>query len=71
VATVLEDCTTEEQRSVMRFLWAKGLNVKDIHKEICYVYGTKCLPRKSFDNWVEIHGKRFTDDEEVEMDVRK
>jgi hypothetical protein len=30
MATVLEDFTTEEQRSVVRFLWAKGLNAKDI-----------------------------------------
>jgi hypothetical protein len=26
MATVLKDFTTEEQRSVVRFLWAKGLN---------------------------------------------
>jgi hypothetical protein len=31
-ATVHEECTTEEQRSVVRFLWAEGLNAKDIHK---------------------------------------
>jgi hypothetical protein len=34
MATVLEECTTEEQRSVARFLWAKGLYAKDIHKEL-------------------------------------
>jgi hypothetical protein len=32
MATVHEECSTEEQRSVVRFLWAKGLNAKDIHK---------------------------------------
>jgi hypothetical protein len=43
---VLEDCITEEQRSVVRFyLRAKGLNAKDIHKETCPVYGGKCLQR--------------------------
>jgi hypothetical protein len=31
MATVLEDCTTEEQSSVVRFLWAKGLNTEHIH----------------------------------------
>jgi hypothetical protein len=31
MATVLEECNTEEQRSVMRFLWTEGLN-KRIHK---------------------------------------
>jgi hypothetical protein len=31
MATVLE-CTVEKQRSVVLFLWAKGLDAKDIHK---------------------------------------
>jgi hypothetical protein len=34
MATVLEECSTEEQHSVLHFLWAKGLNAKDIHKEM-------------------------------------
>jgi hypothetical protein len=34
-------------------------------------YGGKCLSRKAFHNWVEKHGKYFTDDEEVETEVRK
>jgi hypothetical protein len=33
MATVLEECTTKGQRSVVRFLWAKGLNAKDINKK--------------------------------------
>jgi hypothetical protein len=32
MATLREECITEEQRSVMRFfLWAKGLSAKNIH----------------------------------------
>jgi hypothetical protein len=46
-------CTTEEQRSVVRFLWAKGLIAKDIHKEMFPVYGGKCLSRKVVHDWVE------------------
>jgi hypothetical protein len=34
MATVLEECATEEKLSGMRFLWAKGLHEKDIHKEM-------------------------------------
>jgi hypothetical protein len=64
-------CSTEEQRSVVRFLWAKGLNGKDIHKEMFSIYGGKCLSRKVFQNWVEERGKRFADDEEVETEARK
>jgi hypothetical protein len=32
MATALEVYTTKEQHSVVRLLWAKGLNAKDIHK---------------------------------------
>jgi hypothetical protein len=45
MVTVLEKYATEEQRSVVRFLWAKGLKAKDIHKEMFSVYGGKFLPR--------------------------
>jgi transposase len=45
--------TTEERRCCAVFLWAKGLNAKDIHKEMCPVYGGKCLSRKAVHDWVE------------------
>jgi hypothetical protein len=51
MATVLEECITEEQRSVARLLWAKGLNAKDIHTEMFLVYGGKCLLRKAVRPW--------------------
>jgi hypothetical protein len=47
MATVLEVYATEEQRSVMRFLWTKGLNSKDIHKEMFSIYSGKSLSRKA------------------------
>jgi hypothetical protein len=71
MATVLEEYDTEEQRSVVHFLWAKGLNAEDIHKEMFSAYGGKCLSRKAVHNWTEKRGKRFADDEEVETEVRK
>jgi hypothetical protein len=49
---VLEECTNEERSSVVRFLWAKGLNAKDIHKEMFPLYGGKCLSRKAVHIWV-------------------
>jgi hypothetical protein len=51
MATELEERTTGEQRSVVRFLWAKGLRAKDIHKEMFPVYGGKCLSRKAVPSW--------------------
>jgi wyosine [tRNA(Phe)-imidazoG37] synthetase (radical SAM superfamily) len=38
MATVLEVCTTEEQRSVVRFLLVKGVNAEDIHKNKCFLF---------------------------------
>jgi hypothetical protein len=57
MASVLEECTTEEQRSLVRFLWPKALNAKDIHKGMFPVYGLKCLSRKAVHNWVEKFSK--------------
>jgi hypothetical protein len=34
------------------FWRAKGLNAKDIHKEMFPVYGGKCLSRKAVYSWV-------------------
>jgi hypothetical protein len=48
MTTVLEECTTEEQRSFVRFLWAKGLSAKYINKEMFPVYGGKCCRIKRF-----------------------
>jgi hypothetical protein len=72
MATVLEECTIEEQLSVARFfLWAKGLNAKDIHKEISPVYVGKCVSHKAVHSWVEKRDKNFADNNKVETEVRK
>jgi hypothetical protein len=52
MATVLEECITDEQRSAVRLLWVKGLNAKNIHKRMHPVYCEKCLSRKAVHNWV-------------------
>jgi hypothetical protein len=53
MATVLEECITEEQRSVVLYFVGKRLNAKDIHKEMFPVYGGKFLSRKAVYNWVK------------------
>jgi hypothetical protein len=51
MTTVFQDCTTEEQRSIVRlYFWAKGLNATDIHKEMFPVYGGKCLSPQAVHN---------------------
>jgi hypothetical protein len=68
MVTVLEEYTNEEQCSVVHFLWAKGLNAKDIRKEMFPVYGGKCLSHKAVHSWV---AEGFTDGEEVETEAQK
>jgi hypothetical protein len=49
---VLEENTTEEQSSLVHFLWANGLNAKHICEEIFPLYGGKCLQHKAVHNCV-------------------
>jgi hypothetical protein len=65
MATVLEECTTEGQPFVVRFLWAKELSAKDVHEEMCPVYGGKCFSRKAVHSWVDKFSQgrsKFVDD---------
>jgi hypothetical protein len=57
MATMLEDCTTEDQRYVVRYFWAKGLSTKDIHKEMFPIIGGKHLSLKEVHNLLEKRGK--------------
>jgi hypothetical protein len=51
MATVLEECITEEQRSVELFFVGKILSTEDIHREIFPAYSGKCLSSKAVHNW--------------------
>jgi hypothetical protein len=71
MATVLAKYTTEKERTVV-FLWAKGLNAKDIHKEMFPVYGGKCLSRRAVNNWVDKFSQgrsKVTDDVRPDAEV--
>jgi hypothetical protein len=72
MVTVHEECALEEKHSDMLFLWAKGLNAKDIYKEmftvesVCHI---KQFPDGSRN--CQFGNRHFTDDEEVETEVQK
>jgi len=70
MAAPLSTCTTIEQCGVVRFLWAKKMEAKDILKEMLPMYGEHCLSRQAFHNWVHLSGERFPDDDAVEGAVR-
>ena len=63
----LSDCTNEEQRSFIRFLWAEGAKGAEIHARLCTRYGDIALPRRSVYEWIEMfkYGRRFAADDEV------
>jgi hypothetical protein len=46
MVNMLEEYITQMQSSVVRFLSAKWLNAKDIHKEMFHVCSGKYLSRK-------------------------
>jgi hypothetical protein len=71
LSTVLEDCTTEAQFCCVCFLWAKGLNEKDIHKEMFPVHGGKCLSRKVVHNLSRSSLKDVRKSQMVRDQVRK
>ncbi|GFS53442.1 hypothetical protein TNIN_377991 [Trichonephila inaurata madagascariensis] len=47
MAFALQNSTTEEQRSVIRFLTAEGEKPAAIHRRMVTVYGEKCVSNKS------------------------
>jgi len=54
MAVKLINCTKEEQRSVICFLWAEGVPGAQIHLRICAQYGDKVLPRRIVYEWIEM-----------------
>ena len=54
MAMKLINCTKEEQRSVIRFLWAEGVPGAQIHLRICAQYGDKVLSGRIVYEWIEM-----------------
>ena len=50
-ATLPLKSSRNEQRAVILFLWAKGLNANEIHSEMRPVYGDKCFTRPAIHVW--------------------
>ena len=49
----LQDCTIEEQRGVVRFLWAERLKPVEIHRRILTQYGQSTMSQLKVYEWVE------------------
>jgi len=49
----LQDCTIEEQRGVVRFLWAEGVKPVEIHRRMLAQYGQSTMSKRNVCEWVE------------------
>jgi len=56
----LSVCTKEEQRSVIRFLWAEGVKGAKIHARLCTQYWYNALPPQSIYEWIEMFKNGWT-----------
>ena len=49
----LQNCTIEEQRDVVRFLWAEGVKPVEIHHRVLAQYGRSTMSQRNVYEWVE------------------
>jgi len=49
----LQDCTIEEQRVVLRFLWAEEAKPLEIHRRMLAQYGQSTMSQRKAFEWVE------------------
>jgi len=61
----LQDCTIEEQRGVVRFLWTEGVKPVEIHRRMLADYGQNTMSQRKVYEWVESFksGRKLVTDE--------
>ena len=69
MATLPLKASRNEHRSVIRFLWTKGLCPNAIHSEIRPVYGDKCFTRPAMHVWCKKLAEKCASDTEVQSAV--
>jgi transposase len=53
MAAPLSDCTIEEQRAVVRFLWTEGVKSAEICRRMLAQYGTRTMHQRKIYKWTE------------------
>jgi len=48
----LQDCTIEEQRGLVRFVWAEGVKPVEIHRPMLAQYGQSTMSQRKVCEWV-------------------
>jgi len=49
----LQVCTIEEQRGLVRFVWAEGVKPVEIHRRMLAQYGQSTMSQRKVYEWVE------------------
>jgi len=49
---LLQDCTKEEQRGVVRFLWSEGVKPVEIHRRMLAQYTQSTMSQRKVYEWV-------------------
>jgi len=49
----LQDCTIEEQRGVVRFLWTEGVKSLEIRRRMLAQYGQSTMSQRKVYEWIE------------------
>jgi hypothetical protein len=52
MAAPLSDCTIEEQRAVVRFLWAERVKSAEIHRRMLAQYGARNIHQGKIYEWI-------------------
>jgi transposase len=52
IAAPLSDCTIEEQRAVVRFLWAEKIKSAEIHRRMLAQYGARTMHQRNIYEWI-------------------
>jgi len=53
MAVPLQQCTKQEQRSVVRFLFSEGVKPIEINRRMRIQYGDRCMSRSQVYEWTE------------------
>ena len=49
----LQDCTIQEQRGVVRFVWAEGVKPVEIHRRMLAQCGQSTMSQRKVYEWME------------------
>jgi hypothetical protein len=53
MAAPLSVCIIEEQRAIVRFLWAEGVKSVEIHRRMLAQYGARTMHQPNICEWIE------------------